>query len=75
VASGLVLTVVTYLLLASALARRDHDLIFSALDRYATTYELYGLGGLRAAVSADRLAVARRACSCACSAPTNRRCS
>lgn len=56
VAGGVALTVVTYFLLAQALAQRDHELIFSALDRYATRYQLEGLGGLRAEVTSDRLA-------------------
>jgi signal transduction histidine kinase len=53
VAGGAVLTVLTYLLLASALERRDHELIVSALDRYAARYARAGLAGLQAEVASD----------------------
>jgi signal transduction histidine kinase len=56
VASGFALAVVTYLLLAAALERRDQDLLLSALERYAARYRRAGLAGLEAEVASDRLA-------------------
>jgi signal transduction histidine kinase len=54
VVGGAVLTVVTYFLLASALERRDEELVLSTLERYGSRYNEEGLAGLEAEVSADR---------------------
>jgi signal transduction histidine kinase len=56
VAGGVVLTLVTYFLLSSALERRDEELVRSALERYATRYSREGLMGLEAEVASERSA-------------------
>lgn len=45
--------VVTYLLLARALAAQDHSVLASMLVRYASQYERAGLRGLQALIEAD----------------------
>src|SRR5258706_13964367 len=51
--STLVLVVLTYALLASSLAQRDHDIIRATLREYASRYELGGLGALSRAVELE----------------------
>lgn len=43
----------TYTLLASSLAQRDHDIIFATLREYATRYELGGVPALQRAVELE----------------------
>jgi signal transduction histidine kinase len=52
--STVVLVGVTYALLASALAQRDHDIIRATLREYASRYELGGLPALRRAVELEQ---------------------
>jgi signal transduction histidine kinase len=56
VASGLLLVLLTYALLASALAQRDRDLVASALQQYVGQYRRGGLPAVREAVASDRMA-------------------
>jgi len=51
--STLVLVAITYALLASSLARRDHDIIRATLREYASRYELGGLPALQRAVELE----------------------
>jgi len=53
VASAATLAMVTYVLLARALADQDHDVLQSMLSRYAGEYERAGLPGLRRLIAAD----------------------
>jgi signal transduction histidine kinase len=53
VASAASLAVVTYLLLARALAAQDHEVLQSMLGRYATEYARAGLPGLRRLLEND----------------------
>ena len=55
-ASALVLLAVTYALLASSLAARDHELVRSTLERYAREYAEGGLGQLQQAIASDVVA-------------------
>ena len=52
--STVVLVTLTYALLASALAQRDHDIIRATLREYASRYELGGLGALQRAVELEQ---------------------
>jgi signal transduction histidine kinase len=56
IVSTLVLVGVTYALLASALAQRDHDIIRATLREYASRYELGGLPALQRAVELEQRA-------------------
>jgi signal transduction histidine kinase len=56
VASGLLLVLLAYALLASALAQRDRDLVASALQQYVGQYRRGGLSAVREAVASDRMA-------------------
>jgi signal transduction histidine kinase len=51
--STVALVAITYLLLASSLVQRDHDIVRATLREYATRYELGGLGALRSAVELE----------------------
>src|SRR5260221_2146059 len=51
--STLVLVVLTYALLTSSLAQRDHDIIRATLREYASRYELGGLAALQRAVELE----------------------
>ena len=53
VASAASLALVTYLLLARALAAQDHEVLQSMLGRYATEYARSGLPGLRRLLETD----------------------
>ncbi|MCC7126309.1 MAG: HAMP domain-containing histidine kinase [Acidobacteria bacterium] len=53
VASAVVLGVVTYVLLARALAAQDHDVLESMLTRYVAEYSRSGLGGLERLIGTD----------------------
>lgn len=53
VASTAALALVTYLLLARALAAQDHEVLQSMLGRYATEYARSGLPGLRRLLEND----------------------
>jgi signal transduction histidine kinase len=53
VVSTLVLVALTYALLASSLAQRDHDIIRATVREYASRYELGGLLALRRAVELE----------------------
>jgi signal transduction histidine kinase len=53
VLSTLVLVAITYALLASSLAQRDHDIIRATLREYASRYELGGLPALQRAVELE----------------------
>src|SRR6266571_2496191 len=53
VLSTLVLVAITYALLASSLAKRDHDIIRATLREYASRYELGGLPALQRAVELE----------------------
>jgi signal transduction histidine kinase len=53
VASAAALALVTYLLLARALAAQDHEVLQSMLTRYATEYTRSGLLGLRRLLQVD----------------------
>ena len=53
VISTLVLVAITYALLASSLAQRDHDIIRATLREYASRYELGGLPALQRAVELE----------------------
>jgi signal transduction histidine kinase len=53
VASAATLAVVTYVLLARALAAQDHDVLQSMLTRYASEYARAGLPGLRRLIATD----------------------
>jgi signal transduction histidine kinase len=56
VGSSLVLTALTYALLASSLRQRDRDLVSETLARYARAYERGGLPLLNRLIAADRAA-------------------
>ena len=56
VASGLALSLLTYALLATALARRDRDIVLSALQQYVEQYRRAGLAAVSEAVASDRTA-------------------
>lgn len=56
VGSSLVIVVLTYLLLASSLRQRDHDLIRSTLVAYAAQYQQGGLRSLDLAIRNDQAA-------------------
>ncbi len=56
VGSSTVLVVLTYVLLASSLKQRDHEIIQSTLAKYASEYEQGGLRGLQDAIQSDRVA-------------------
>jgi signal transduction histidine kinase len=58
IGSSILLVILTYVLLATSLRQRDHDLIRSTLARYATEYDRGGLDALSRAIVADR-AIAR----------------
>jgi signal transduction histidine kinase len=47
------LVAITYALIASSLAQRDHDIIRATLREYASRYELGGLGALSRAVELE----------------------
>jgi signal transduction histidine kinase len=51
--STLVLVAITYALLSSSLAQRDHDIIRATLREYASRYELGGLPALQRAVQLE----------------------
>jgi signal transduction histidine kinase len=51
--STIALVAVTYALLASSLAQRDHDIIRATLREYASRYELGGLAALSRAVELE----------------------
>jgi signal transduction histidine kinase len=51
--STVALVALTYALLASSLAQRDHDIVRATLREYATRYELGGLRALRSAVELE----------------------
>lgn len=53
VVSTLVLVGLTYALLASSLAQRDHDIIRATVREYASRYELGGLRALQGAVELE----------------------
>lgn len=53
VVSTLVLVALTYALLASSLAQRDHDIIRATVREYASRYELGGLLALQRAVELE----------------------
>ncbi len=52
-ASAVAVAMVTYLLLARALAAQDHSVLESMLTRYAVEYTRTGLGGLRQLIAVD----------------------
>ncbi len=54
VASSLLVIGLTYFLLASSLRQRDHEIIQSTLDKYASAYLQDGLNGLGDAIQSDR---------------------
>ncbi len=54
--SSLLLVGLTYLLLASSLKQRDHELIRATLEKYATAYERGGLDALTRAIRSDTVA-------------------
>jgi signal transduction histidine kinase len=54
VVSTVVLVGITYWLLASSLARRDHDIIAATLREYALRYEAAGLPALERAVEVEQ---------------------
>jgi signal transduction histidine kinase len=54
VGSSLLLVGLTYFLLASSLRQRDHEIIQSTLDKYASAYLQDGLNGLSDAIQSDR---------------------
>ena len=56
VGGGLALVLLTYALLASALARRDRELVLGALQQYVEQYRRGGLPALQDAVGSDRVA-------------------
>lgn len=51
--SAVLLSGVTYVLLARALAAQDHDVLASMLFRYTMEFQRAGLGGLREMIEAD----------------------
>jgi heavy metal sensor kinase len=53
--SSVLIVGLTYVLLASSLRQRDHDLIRSTLARYAAEYDRAGLDALNRAIVADRM--------------------
>jgi signal transduction histidine kinase len=53
IVSTVALVALTYALLASSLARRDHDIVKATLREYMTRYELGGLRALRSAVELE----------------------
>ncbi|HEY7514022.1 MAG TPA: ATP-binding protein [Vicinamibacteria bacterium] len=55
-AGGLALVLLTYALLASALAQRDRELVLGALQQYVEHYRRGGLPALQDAVGSDRVA-------------------
>lgn len=54
VGSSLLMVVLTYVLLATTLRQRDHELIRSTLARYAAEYDQGGLDALNRAIVEDR---------------------
>jgi signal transduction histidine kinase len=56
VASSLAVVSLTYVLLASSLRQRDHEIIRSTLEKYAVEYQRGGLDGLQGAIQSDRVA-------------------
>jgi signal transduction histidine kinase len=56
VGSSFVVIALTYVLLASSLRQRDHEIIQSTLEKYASEYEQGGLRGLNLAIRSDRVA-------------------
>jgi signal transduction histidine kinase len=56
VGSSFVLIALTSVLLASSLGQRDHQVIQSTLEKYASAYEQDGLRGLNEAIRSDRVA-------------------
>jgi signal transduction histidine kinase len=54
-AGGLALVLLTYALLASALAQRDRELVLAALDQYVGQFRRGGLPALQEAVGSDRV--------------------
>jgi signal transduction histidine kinase len=54
IGSSFAVVVLTYLLTASSLARRDHEIIQSKLGEYATVYARGGLRALAATVDAEQ---------------------
>jgi signal transduction histidine kinase len=56
VLGGLALVLLTYALLASALAQRDRELVLGALQQYVEQYRRGGLPALQDAVGSDRVA-------------------
>lgn len=57
VGSSLAIAVLTYVLLATSLKQRDHELIRSTLVAYASQYQQGGLAGLERAIRDDQAAV------------------
>src|SRR4029450_1569127 len=55
VAGGLALVLLTYALLAAALARRDRELVLAALAQYVREFRRGGLPALQDAVGNDRV--------------------
>ena len=55
VTSAIALVGLTYALLSQSLQARDHEVIVSTLERYATEYETGGLASLNRAISSDRV--------------------
>jgi len=53
IVSTVALVALTYALLATSLARRDHDIVKATLREYMTRYELGGLRALRSAVELE----------------------
>jgi heavy metal sensor kinase len=54
VASSLAITLLTYTLLASSLAERDHQIVVSTLREYSARYEVGGLGAVARAVDLEQ---------------------
>ena len=52
--STLALVSISYALLSSSLAQRDHDIIRATLREYASRYELGGLAALQRAVELEQ---------------------
>lgn len=59
VVSTLLLVALTYALLASSLAQRDHDIIAGTLREYATRYEAAGLPALQRSVELEQMTARR----------------
>ena len=54
IVSTIALAGLSYALLASSLAQRDHDIIYATLREYASRYELGGLPALQRAVELEQ---------------------